>query len=174
MESLDTTQFQAPIPGMSLTTEPGNRPWENPPTLTTPEEALNFYLKSLTAPSRSVELLGLLELGYPVTNLIDIITLGGVMEGKHSIDTGVVIAPALYELITGMADAVEIEYKDGVTDLERDVPKTMLAKAAREPEAEELARQMDEEDIRNFAEAAQSGGLMARPEEEEIVEELQT
>ena len=29
MESLDTAQFQAPIPGMSLTTEPGNRPWES-------------------------------------------------------------------------------------------------------------------------------------------------
>ena len=50
----------------------------------------------------------------------------------------------------------------------------MLAKAAREPEAEELAGEMNEEDIRNFAEATQSGGLMARPEEEEIAEELQT
>ena len=169
MESLDTAQFQAPIPGMSLTTEQGNRPWETPPKYSTAEETLSFYVNSLTAPNRTVELLNLLELGYPVASLIDIITLGGVMEGLHSIDIGIVIAPALYELITGMADAVDVEYKDGVTDLDAGASKTLLAKAAKEPEAQELARQIEEEDIQNFAEAAQAG-LMARPEQEELEE----
>ena len=169
MESLDTAQFQAPIPGMSLTTEPKNRPWETPPKYSTPEEALSFYVDSLTSPNRTVEILNLLELDYPVTNLIDIIALGGVMEGMHSIDVGILIAPALYELITGMADAVGVEYKDGVKDLEVGPSKSLLAKAAKEPKAEELARQVEEEDIQNFAEAAQAG-LMAKPEQESVEE----
>ena len=169
MESLDTAQFPAPVPVMSLTSEPRSRPWETPAKYTTPEDALTFYVKSLTTPKRSVELLNLLELGYPVTNLIDIIVLGGVMGGMHSIDIGILLAPALYELITGMADAVDIEYKDGIKDLQVGASKTLLAKAAKEPKAEELARQIEEEDIQNFAEAAQSG-LMARPEQESIEE----
>ena len=31
--------FDAPIPGQSLTDEPGNYPWEHPPQYTNPEEA---------------------------------------------------------------------------------------------------------------------------------------
>ena len=138
MSSLDTIPFQAPIPGMSLTTEPKNRPWETPPKYTTPEEALSYYIEKLTSPQQAVELLGILELGYPVSNLIDTVTLGGVMNGLHTIDVAIVISPALFELITGMADAVEIEYKNGVTDLSQSPSQTLLAQAAKRPEAEEL------------------------------------
>ena len=169
MQSLDTAQFQAPIPGMSLMTEPKNRPWETPPKLTTPEEALTFYIEKLTSPQKSSELLGILELGYPVANLIDIITLGGVMQGLHTIDVAIVISPAMYELITGMADAVGIEYKNGVTDLTTGSSQTLLARAAKRPEAEELAEELEEEEIQNFAEAAKEG-LMAKPSMDEAQE----
>ena len=96
MQSLDTAQFQAPVPGMSLMTEPQGRPWETPAKYINPEEALSFYIEKLTATQKSSELLAILELGYPVANLIDTITLGGVMQGLHSIDTAIVISPALY------------------------------------------------------------------------------
>ena len=36
----DASSLNAPIPGMSLTTEPGNRPWENPPQIVTIDDAL--------------------------------------------------------------------------------------------------------------------------------------
>ena len=170
MESLDTAQFQSPVPGMSLTTEPGARPWEKPAKYTTAEDALKFYVDKLTVPDRSAELLSLLELGYPVTNLIDMIVLNGVMEGTHSIDVGIVISPALYELITGMADSLEIEYKDGVKDLETSAPKTLLSKASKITKAQQLAEEIEKEDLENYAEAAQSG-LMSRKDLEENIED---
>ena len=169
MQSLDTAQFQAPVPGMSLMTEPKNRPWETPPKFTTPEDALTFYIEKLTSPQKSSELLGILELGYPVANFIDTITLGGVMQGLHTIDIAIVISPAMYELITGMADAVGIEYKNGVTDLTSGASGTLLARAAKRPEAEELKEEIDEEEIQNFAEAAKEG-LMAKPSMDEMQE----
>jgi hypothetical protein len=169
MQSLDTAQFQAPIPGMSLMTEPQNRPWETPAKYSAPEDALTFYIEKLTTAQKSSELLGILELGYPVANLIDTITLGGVMQGLHTIDVAIVISPALYELITGMADAVGIEYKNGVTDIPSDASQTLLARASKRPEAEELVEEVEEEEIQNLAEAA-TGGLMARPAADEMQE----
>ena len=46
----------------------------------------------------------------PVDVLVDIMQQGGVMEGVHSLDTGIIIAPALVEVISSMADNVGIEY----------------------------------------------------------------
>ena len=35
-------RFDAPIPGQSLTDEPGNYPWEHPPQFASVEEATDF------------------------------------------------------------------------------------------------------------------------------------
>ncbi len=42
--------FSAPIPGQSLTSEPKNSPWENPPQMNKPEEAVLWHLKKLDKP----------------------------------------------------------------------------------------------------------------------------
>ena len=39
--------FDAPIPGQSLTSEPKNAPFERPPEIVNPEEALMVHLKRL-------------------------------------------------------------------------------------------------------------------------------
>ena len=36
--------LEAPIPGMSLTTEPGSVPWEQPPQLVTIQQVADFYI----------------------------------------------------------------------------------------------------------------------------------
>ena len=38
--------FDAPIPGQSLTDEPGNYPWEHPPKTASIEEAMDFVYES--------------------------------------------------------------------------------------------------------------------------------
>ena len=42
----------------------------------------------------------ILDNGVPVNTLVDIIQQGGVMEGVHSLDVGIIIAPALTEVIS--------------------------------------------------------------------------
>ena len=39
--------FDAPIPGQSLTDEPGNYPWEHPPQTASIEEATDYVYESI-------------------------------------------------------------------------------------------------------------------------------
>ena len=76
MEPRPSSVFlNAPIPGMSLTTEPGNRPWENPPSMTTVEEALEYYANRIFRADQFArdDLLDVLESGFPIRNFANIL-----------------------------------------------------------------------------------------------------
>jgi len=49
--------FNAPIPGQSLTREPKSRPFERPPEIVHPEEALQSHLKRMNDVKDSSNLL---------------------------------------------------------------------------------------------------------------------
>jgi hypothetical protein len=168
-------QFNAPIPGQSLTTEPKGRPWENSPKYVNEEDALEFYMAQLEVPERIEHLFQLLDAGLPVADLVDTITLSGVMEGFHTIDVAVLISPALFTLITGMADAAGIEYKDGVQE-ENDgsMSSHMIQMAEKRQRAQELVEKVEDTELEGIQEAAMSTmGLMSRSDDitEENVEE---
>ena len=50
-----------PIPGQSLTDEPKNYPWERPPEISDPDEALSFYINKLENPDTLDGVMELLE-----------------------------------------------------------------------------------------------------------------
>ena len=106
----DNVPLDAPIPGQSLTAPLGDRPWQKPARFSQPDVALAFYVDRITKEDKANNMLDILENGVPVDVLVDILQQGGVMEGVHSLDTGIVIAPALVEVISSMADNVGIEY----------------------------------------------------------------
>lgn len=103
-------KFTAPIPGMSLTRQPGNAPYEQPPLYTTPEEALGFYFQKLDDEEVLDDILFALDSGVPLESLVTSMTSVGVMEGYHSIDNKILIAPPLHEYIASLADAAGIEF----------------------------------------------------------------
>ena len=82
--------FNAPIPGQSLTTEPKNYPWENPPEYADPEDALMWHMDKLGDPEKTKAALGLLELGLDVVTLTEGILRGAVADGIHTIDTSLI------------------------------------------------------------------------------------
>ena len=106
----DNVALDAPIHGQSLTAPLGDRPWQKPARFSQPDVALAFYVDRITKEERANNMLDILENGVPVDVLVDIMQQGGVMEGVHSLDTGIIIAPALVEVISSMADNVGIEY----------------------------------------------------------------
>lgn len=106
----DVSSLNAPIPGMSLTTEPGNRPWENPPQLNTVEEAIEYYTDKLTEPERIDYLLEALSLEVSVEAIADALTTSSVMNGIHTVDVSILVSPVLYELIKYIAEIHEMEY----------------------------------------------------------------
>lgn len=113
--------LDAPIPGSSLTTEPGNNPWEQPPLYDTPEDALQNYLERFEDPEILEDMLFLFDQKFPVSVFVDSLTTSGVMEGLHTIDVSTLIAPILHEYVVALAAAsgVEVLENDGPTDDEK-------------------------------------------------------
>ena len=106
--------LDAPIPGQSLTHELGARPWQQPAQYTTVEDALDYYIPRLESEEVTNQLLDVLEMGIPVTTVANTMQLGSVMEGKHSVDVGMLILPVLVELIMLIADSAKIQYTSGL------------------------------------------------------------
>ncbi len=106
------TRIRAPIPGQSLTDEPRGYAWERPPELTTPEQALQFYLPRITNKEAIEDIMLALENGFPLSTLVKGIYMNGVMEGKHSIDVGLLIAPVLHEIILSTAKTYGVAVKE--------------------------------------------------------------
>jgi hypothetical protein len=110
--------LSAAIPGMSLTTEKGNRAWERPPQYTSVEEVIPFYLKSLSNKKFLGVMFDSMEAGAPVTVLVDTMITAAVAEGKHTLDVGVLISPIMVEAFMRIADRAGIDYTSGLEDPE--------------------------------------------------------
>lgn len=176
MAELPQLSIDAPIAGQSLTSELGNRPWENPPQYTTVEEALEYYIPRIMEPSLRNDMLNTLEMGVPITTFANAIQIGAVMQGKHSIDIGVLVLPVLIEAIAYVADMEGIEYKTG-TEIEPEdntfsesnialAKKRIQERMAKEKNMpamkEEMPVEDDMEDDDMMELAVPAGGLMAR------------
>ena len=107
-------QMDAPIPGMGMTAPLGGRPWQQPPQMATVEQAMEYYVQKLEDPDFVPELLTVIELGVPLTTLANTMQLASVMEGKHSIDVGMLVIPILVELMSNMAEANQVPFKSGM------------------------------------------------------------
>ena len=168
--------LDAPIAGMGLTHEVGARPWQQPPQYNTVEEAMDFYISKLENENFKDSLFDVLELGIPVTTIANSIQTGGTMQGKHSIDVGILILPVLMESIALMADEAGIEYDMGIDEkIDPDVIKpTKLALAMKKNKEKEdetdrmlsdsLEQDIPEQDREPIVEELQvpTGGLMGR------------
>ena len=87
----ETSDFDMPIPGMAMTHELGARPWQSPPKMTTVEEGIDFYLSRLVDKKTASRLIEIIEKGVPLTAIAETLTLGGVMQGMHTIDVAVLV-----------------------------------------------------------------------------------
>jgi len=105
--------LDAPIPGMSMTHELGARPWQQPPKATTVAEAMETYLPAFQDEEVVPQMINVLESGIPVATIAEASMLGGVMEGRHTIDVGILILPFLMEMIAYVGDLAEVEYTMG-------------------------------------------------------------
>jgi hypothetical protein len=103
--------LEAPIPGMSLTTEPGNSPWEQPPKLVTIQEVADFYISKLTEDQEAIDkTLDAIELGVPLESLANGAITFNMMKGIHTIDVGFLVMPVLVELFITLAELNDIKY----------------------------------------------------------------
>lgn len=102
--------FSGPIPGESLTREPGNAPWEQPPQFDKVEHVAAFYIERFEDDEHLEDLLDVLDKGMAIDHLVSSMLMYGEMEGKHTVDASMLVAPLLHEYIKFLAESADIPY----------------------------------------------------------------
>ena len=153
--------LSAPIPGMSLTTEPGNRPWEQPPQLTKLSEVVDYYTDRLTEPELVDALMDAISNDAPIHETVMGLVNYSVMNGIHSVDTGMMVSVVVVEMIKALAELNGIGYiltsddKEKMTKVDskiaRDAIREVTQAATQPPPAKE-----------EVPETVTSRGLMAK------------
>lgn len=154
----ETPLLDAPIAGMSLTHELGARPWQSPPQYKTVDEAVEYYMERMATDDFMEQLEGVMEMGIPLTTLANIIQQSSVMEGKHSLDVGMLVMPLLIEMMMLIGDNAEIEYDSGLEDLPDTKTKDTLIASVRK-DMQGKIEEVKEEPVK---EEETKSGLMAR------------
>ena len=138
--------FSTAIPGQSLTSEPKNSKWENPPRMVSPEEALLWHLEKLRKPKSMEAAAGMMALGIDILTLTEGVLRAAVAEGEHSIDVSMIIAPVIHEHIKGIGDAVGIDYKEGFDEEDQEeFDLNEVSLSLHKKEAKKILAEIDEE-----------------------------
>lgn len=173
LPQVDAGNLSGPIPGMSLTTEPGNRPWENPPQIVKLEDAVEFYSEKILDPEKQDAILNAFAEDISIESMADMITTSAVMDGIHTIDLAVLVNPVVQEMFRYVGDANGVKYTDSFEELDKQ--KRIPAHEAKRI-VEDLIKDVSEERMAGpamppvtEAEAPMPRrGLMAKPMSEEV------
>ena len=101
--------FDAPVPGESLTNTPGNAAWEHPPTYAKAEDAIEFINDRMLNEVHGKRAMMLMSIGIPIEALVKIITFSGFLNGKWSVDVGKILEPLVGMLLAKMAKDAQID-----------------------------------------------------------------
>ncbi len=160
--------FDAPIGGQGMVSEMGSRPWQQPAKYETVDEALEFYSSKLLDPEFQDQLLDVMELGNPLSVISNSIQLGGVMQGLHTLDVGILVQPLLMEMMALIGDKNNIEYKLGTERPEEDpdkFPDSKIALAVKRAteKIKNKSSQDEQQEVQEVPEVLEEPkGLMAR------------
>ena len=110
-----------PIPGQSLRTPPKSQTYERPPQITDAVDALDYHVNRLNRKDSKETIIDLVELDVDVVTITEGVLRRAVMNGIHSIDISIVIAPHIHEYIKGELDAVGVDYDEGFEDKKREM-----------------------------------------------------
>ena len=164
LTEVEYSPFDTPIPGQSLTDEPGNYPWEHAPQFTDVDEVIGDLYDSLTKPNIARQLIAMLDAGVPVEAIVRVITFSGFMEGKYNPDVGFIIVEPLMNLVS------DIGIRAGVTNLKLsledlssdDFIKDMADLKAASEEVKTIAKEITQD----APSQDKPAGLLAKPEGE--------
>ena len=105
----DQNSFNAPIPGQSLTNEPGNSPWEHAPQFSDVNSAMEFVMKKITNQNMNEQVLLMLNNKIPVEAITRLIVFGGFVEGKWTVDVATLITPLIMQLIAAIGMRAKVK-----------------------------------------------------------------
>jgi hypothetical protein len=108
-----------PIPGQSLTNSPESAyPWESPPTLTNPREALDVIVAEIMQPEAVKNIVNALANGAAVGDIGSAILYAKFTEGEISIDTMMLLAEPIMYTLMAIGEEANIKYNIEGNDLD--------------------------------------------------------
>ena len=111
-----TDFFDRPIPGQSLTMEPGNNPWEQPSQYSDIEDVTKFYINNLANQEVLDDFGAMCSAGVPLAPIVESIYLQGVSRGIHTVDAGMLVAPIIHTFLKQALESMGITVKDTGAD----------------------------------------------------------
>ena len=152
--------FDAPIPGQSLTKEPGNAAYEHPPKIARVEEAMGYVWDKLSEEKNFKRTVALLRFGMPVEALTKVITFSGFLEGKWSVDVAKMLEPTVGQMIATLGSTSKVPMKISLND-ESD-SEFFSTMASNELEVDKTKDKVKKDKMAMMPEIKKPTGLMAR------------
>ena len=106
------TAFDRPIPGQSLTTEPRNNPWEQPPQMADIEDVTKFYIERLANKDVIDDFAAMIQAGATLPPIVESTYLQGVMRGLHTLDAGLLVAPIIHQFLKAAIEKQGVKVKE--------------------------------------------------------------
>jgi len=106
----ERSSFDTAIPGQSLTKTPGIYPWDKPPMLNTPDEAMDYFMDKFEQDDVADKLLSLVDAQVPISTIVDSLLLAGFSEGLMNPDVAILTGEDLTMLIMHLAEQAGVEY----------------------------------------------------------------
>ena len=155
--------FDRPIPGQSLTDEPGNYPWEHPPQYSDVREARDRIFEGMTQEENAKQLLTMLVSDVPAEAIVRTVLFAGFTEGKWTVDMATLLAPIVLVQVVSMAKAAGVEKFRILLDEQPDDDFTeAMVKVSADTGVKGVKAAAKE--IKEKVQAP-TGGLMGQPEE---------
>ena len=103
------------------------------------------------------------ESGIPLTTIANTIQMNSVMQGIHSVDSGLLALPVIMVLMVITVEAAGIEYNSGMDDTASDKPMSteLLLSKLKDFSTEQMNKKPDDMPIPDI-EIDTGGGLMSR------------
>ena len=153
-------EFDAPVPGQSLTDTPGNYPWEHPAQFTDAREATEYIWDRLHADDFAEQVVAMLDANIPVEAVARVILFGGFLEGKFSPDLAFIITEPVMKMIAA------IGLQGGVEKIVFSLEDLTNKKQIREITKLKMAKEKVAEITESTQSDIKKAGLMSRPEPE--------
>ena len=103
MEAQDP--FDHPIPGQSLTDEPGKWAFEKPPEFTDVDDAVDYVVEQISENPEAIEKFEKLMItGMPIESIVNTISFSGFSEGRWTPDIAELIKPPLSAFFVILAE----------------------------------------------------------------------
>ena len=141
--------FDHPIPGQSLTEEPGKHVFEKPPEITDVDDAVEYVVGKISENPEAIEKFEkLMMTGMPIESIVNTISFSGFAEGKWNPDIAELMKPplsAFFIILAREENIPAVMFNSGDSEI---LPDDQVMASMREgnPEAFEALQQQAQMD----------------------------